>query len=337
MLVLAALSLACRLAVPPLQTPPMLPMSDSAHSEEVSIATSVGAVHGTLLLPGAATHEPVVLLIAGSGPTDRDGNNPLLGGPGHGPASLKLLAEALANNGIASLRYDKRGVGASKISEADMRSPSFEGFVSDAAAWIAKLRTDPRFSRVVVAGHSEGSLLGALAVQRFAGTRLISLDGAGRPAAQILREQLANAPAPIPAEADSIIAELSAGRTVASVPGPLMSVFYPAVQPYEISWFKYDPAAEIAKLSAPVLIIQGNNDVQIPVADGHRLAAAAGPHGRLVVVDSMTHVLKLAGSDQQSQMRTYTDPDIPLAPQLVSAVVDFIRTQAAVPANPDHR
>jgi fermentation-respiration switch protein FrsA (DUF1100 family) len=124
------------------------------------------------------------------------------------------------------------------------------------------------------------------------------------------------------------MAELNAGRTVAAVPQQLMAVFNPGVQPYEISWFKYDPAVEIAKLSAPVLIIQGANDIQVSLEQGQRLADSAAANGKLVVIDSMTHVLKLAGPDMAAQQRTYTDPTLPIAPALVDAVVTFVRTPA---------
>lgn len=302
---------------------------DSTRNEQVSITTPGGTVHGTLLLPPVAGKVPVVLLIAGSGPTDRDGNSPLLTG---GPASLRLLAEALAHSGIASVRYDKRGVGASRSAIGDPRALRFDDYVSDAAEWLKQLGADPRFSRVVVAGHSEGALIGTIAAAQIPGVPVISIDGAGRRAPEVIHDQLLAAHMPV-AIADSIMAELSAGRTVNSVPTPLLSLFSPVVQPYEISWFRYDPAVEIARLAAPVLIIQGANDAQVPVTDARRLADSAGANGRLVVIDSMTHVLKLAGPDPESQALTYHDPSIPIAPALVDAIVKFVRAPTAATAH----
>jgi predicted alpha/beta hydrolase len=145
---------------------------------------------------------PVVLLISGSGPTDRDGN-----GPGLTPASLRQLAESLATRGIATLRYDKRGVGGSAtamIPEAQLR---FKNFADDAASWIAKLKADHRFSRVIVAGHSEGALLGLLALQSQPADAYISLEGPARPANEVLHDQLAKQlPPDLLTESDTILA-----------------------------------------------------------------------------------------------------------------------------------
>lgn len=302
--------------------------ADSMRSEQVSIHMPGGLVYGTLLLPPGSGKVPVLLLIAGSGPTDRDGNSPLLAG---GPASLRLLAEALAQNGIASVRYDKRGVGASRAAIADPRALRFDDYVDDAANWVQQLRADSRFTQVVVAGHSEGALLGTIAAARLGHVPVITIDGAGRRAPEVIHDQLLAAHLEV-APADSIMAALSAGRTVDAVPVGLMSLFSPAVQPYEISWFRYDPAVEIAKLAAPVLIIQGANDAQVSVADARRLASSAGARGKLVVIDSMTHVLKLAGSDPESQARTYHDPSLPIAGALVEAIVAFVHSPTVVAA-----
>lgn len=315
------------LLLSPSARPGDLQRSDSASSEAVSLPTSSGAIAGTLLHPQqrGTTKPPVVLIISGSGPTDRDGNTPMLSGKA---SSLRLLAEALAANGIASVRYDKRGIGASKPVVRNYGALTFDDYVSDAAAWIAKLHSDGRFSRVIVAGHSEGALIGTIAAARFPDVVMISLDGAGDPAAAALKAQFANAPKELAVKADSILSVLESGRRVDSVPAPLRPYFDASVQGYEISWFKYDPAREISKLRQPVLIVQGTNDSQISAAQANRLAAAAGSNGRLVLVDSMTHELKLAGSDQASQMRTYTDPNLPIAPALVKEIVEFIAQSA---------
>jgi alpha/beta superfamily hydrolase len=122
---------------------------------EILLKTPTGTLSGTLLIPGEISKYPVALIIAGSGPTDRDGNNTSMKNN-----SLKLLATSLAEHQIASLRYDKRGIGASReaaISEADLR---FEDFIEDARDWIGLLIKDKRFSEVIVIGHSEGSLIG---------------------------------------------------------------------------------------------------------------------------------------------------------------------------------
>jgi len=260
-------------------------------------------------------------LISGSGPTDRNGNTVGLPGPNN---SLKLLAEALAQRGIASVRYDKRGVGGSRGALTSEVALRFDMLADDAAQWVRQMRLDHRFSSITVAGHSEGSLLGMLATERAKADAYISLEGPGRSAMTVLHEQLtARAPAALAQQSDRIMAELSAGRTVDSVPPELAALFRPSVQPYLISWFKYDPAQELAKLTVPVLIVQGTTDIQVSVQDAHNLSTAV-PRAQAVIIDGMNHVLKLVPPDMNAQMKSYSDPSLPVAPQLVDAVATFV-------------
>lgn len=294
----------------------------TCNSDSLHVATLAGDLEGSLLCPTTPAPWPAVLLIAGSGPTDRNGNSLGLPGPNN---SLQLLAEALAQRGIASVRYDKRGIGGSRAamgSEADLR---FDMFADDAAAWVRRMRLDPRLSTITVVGHSEGSLLGMLAARQAGADAYVSLEGAGRSASTVIHDQLVTrAPAPLAAQADSIMAEIDAGRTVDSVPSALMALFRPSVQPYLISWFRYDPAKEVARLHVPVLIVQGTTDIQVAEQDA-RLLASADPHAKLVIVDGMNHVLKLVPSDMTQQMKSYSDPSLPVAPQLVDAVASFVK------------
>jgi pimeloyl-ACP methyl ester carboxylesterase len=291
------------------------------NSDTVHISTPAGLIAGSVLCPSAPAPWPAVLLISGSGPTDRNGNSPLLPGQNN---SLRMLAEALATRGIASVRYDKRGIGASRVamgSEADLR---FEMFADDAAAWTQQLRADRRFSTVTVAGHSEGSLLGMLAARKANADAYISIAGVGRPADQVLHDQLvAGAPAALVAEADRAMALLVAGKTADGISPSLAAIFRPSVQPYIISWFRYDPSAELRKLNVPVLIAQGTTDFQVAVKDA-RLLAAADPKATLVIVEGMNHVLKMVSADQAAQVKSYSDPALPVAPQLVDAIATFV-------------
>ena len=269
-------------------------------------------------MPPGAGPFPAVLVIAGSGPTDRDGNQ-----PGVKNDSLKLLGRALAARGIAALRYDKRNAGQSataSLREEDLR---FEDFVSDAAEWIALLRRDRRVRGLSLIGHSEGSLIGMLAVKQAKADAFVSLEGPGRNAAAALHEQLDRALAPdLRAASDRILGELSAGRTVKEVPARLLFIFRPSLQPYLISWFKYDPASEIAGLRIPVLIVQGTTDIQVPVEDAKRLASAA-KDARLHLIDGMNHVLKRAATLAEQQA-SYVDSTIPIDPRSVETIAEFL-------------
>ena len=287
----------------------------------VTLTTKTGVLHGTLLIPtGTKSPMPVALIIAGSGPTDRDGNSPLLPGKNN---SLKMLADALGQHGIATLRYDKRGVGASAGAmgqESDLR---FTTYVDDAVDWLEWLRADPRFSQRIVIGHSEGSLIGVLAAQRSSVSHVVSVAGAGRPIEEVLDEQLSRMLSPeLLGDTRRILAELKTGRAVESVPPQLAAIFRPSVQPYMISWLPIDPAREVGRLTVPVLVVQGTTDIQVNNADADRLANG---HSRATVetIEGMNHVLKEV-RDPSQQAASYSDPALPLHPRLVESIATFV-------------
>ncbi len=299
--------------------------------EAVKLETLSANLYGTLLLPRSKRKVPVVLLVAGSGPTDRDGNSPLLNGSNN---SLKLLAESLAEQGIASLRYDKRGVGetgkemllAAQKTNVMPREEDllFDAYIDDAVLWGQKLRGDKRFSTVTIAGHSEGSLIGMVAAGKMKADAFISIAGAGRPVNQILLEQLkAQLPPDLMKSAEDILSQLVADKKVESVPPALYVVFRPSVQPYMISWLRLDPAKEIAKLKIPVLITQGTTDLQATAQDV-KLLAAANPSAKVSLVEGMNHVFKAVSSDREKQVASYSDPTLPVVPELTNAISRFI-------------
>jgi len=294
--------------------------------QPINLDTPGGSVAGTLALP-AAGKVPVVLIVAGSGPTDRDGNSAML--PGHND-SLKMLAAALADAGFASMRYDKRGIAASRAAAPDESALRFDTYVDDAAAWIAKLKADPRFSQVAVLGHSEGALIGMLAARQAGAAAYVSVAGVAQRPGAVLRRQLAGKlPPDLAAANERILAAIERGETVADVPPPLAAMYRPSVQPYLVSWMRYDPAHELAALRMPVLIVQGTTDIQVGV-DQAELLKAAKPDAVLAVIPGMNHVLKAVPLEPQRQQASYGDPAQPLAPQLMPAIVGFLRGVPAV-------
>jgi uncharacterized protein len=295
-------------------------------SEPIHLDTGTGVLQGTLELPTTKPPYPVVLLIAGSGPTDRDGNSAMLPGKND---SLRMVAQEMAAHGIASLRYDKRGIGESKVEGLKEENLLFQTYVDDAVRWGKLLREDKRFCSLIIAGHSEGSLIGLLTAQEISADGYISLEGPGQPAGQLLLHQLEARPisADSSKELESIVQTLEQGHRVDQVPGPFAAIFRPSVQPYLISWFRYDPAKEIAKLRMPVLLIQGTTDIQVGVDDAKRLAGADAK-ARLTVIDGMNHVLKRVPADSVQQRASYGDPSLPLAPGLMDEITNWINQPA---------
>ena len=297
-------------------------------STEIVLPSQPAPLHGTLLTPPGAS--AVAVILPGSGPTDRDGNRPM----GVAAGTYRLLAEGLADQGIATLRIDKRGIAASAAAgpaEADLR---FDAYAADARAWAAEAAARAGKPCAWLIGHSEGALVALKAVaggddpesSKVCG--LILLAGAGRPAGVVLREQLTALPDPLKTQAYDALTELEAGRTVAEPPAALAALFRPSVQPYLISWLPLDPAMLLAAYDGPVFIGQGTTDIQVGVIDAQALAAA-DPDATLKLWDGVNHVLKTAPADRAGNLATYADPDLPLAPGVTQDVAAFIRTNAA--------
>jgi pimeloyl-ACP methyl ester carboxylesterase len=298
------------------------PINDPSLAESpFTLKTLAGTLSGTLTIPKDVSGKvPVVLIIAGSGPTDRNCNSTL----GLKTDAFKYLAEGLGKAGIASLRYDKRGIGQSVSSQKEIDT-KFSDMYDDAGSIIAKLQEDTRFSKVIVLGHSEGALVGMIAcysAENIGG--FISISGPGRAGDVILAEQMKSAPPSVAAEFKTITDSLRKGKTVPKVDPALYSLARPSVQPYLMSEIFIDPVRVIKKIKLPILIIQGNHDVQVSVTDAELLKKAKS-EATLKIIDGMNHVLKQAPADRQQNLATYNDPSLPLSPELVPDIVDFIK------------
>lgn len=276
---------------------------------------------GTLALPKEGPARSLgILIIAGSGPTDRDGN-----GPGLTSDLYRKLAHGLAAAGYRVLRYDKRGIGGSRAlvtREEDLR---FDDFVGDAGVAMAALAARPDVSGVVVLGHSEGALIGTRLAQRMPPAGLILLSGPGRSMGAVLRAQFEAAPMPDALRADAlrIIAALETGQEVAEVPPLLAAAFRPSVQPYVMSQIAIDPAAALGAVAAPVLLVGAGRDIQVGPEDLDRLAAAK-PDARVARLAAANHVFVEAPEDRAGNIARYNAPDAPLDPGLMPALTGFL-------------
>lgn len=284
----------------------------------VTVKTNSGILEGTLITAKTESIKRVALIIAGSGPTDRDGNSPSMVNN-----SLKMLANELAKKGISSLRYDKRGIGKSKSSGLQESELRFENYIDDAKSWIEYLDNLNSFRKIIVIGHSEGSLIGMVVSQQESVDQFVSISGAGQPIADTILEQLKAQPSFVLEQSLPIINKLQQGKIVEHIPTFLNSLFRPSVQPYMISWFKYDPQKEIAKLDKPVLIVQGATDIQVSLHNAEKLVAA-NKHANKVIIQKMNHIFKDVSIDRQSNLLTYNKPDLPIKPELVTVINEFI-------------
>jgi hypothetical protein len=269
---------------------------------------------------------PVVLIIPGSGPTDRDGDNPM----GITAAPYRLLADALASKGISSVRIDKRGMFGSKAAIRDPNKVTIADYATDTHSWVAAIRKRTGVKCVWVLGHSEGSLVALAAAQQpdsICG--VISVSGAGRKLSDVIREQLRSNPAnaSLLDQAMPAIDKLEEGQhvDVTGMNPALLRLFAPQVQDFLIDDIRHDPATLAASIKVPLLIIQGERDIQVSTADARALAAAQ-PKAKLVLIPAMNHVLKDVASDERAaNLATYSDSSLPVDSALVDAIVSFVK------------
>ncbi len=293
-------------------------------ASDVSAPGPQGPLRGTLLAPQGEPRA-TILVIPGSGPTDRDGNNPM----GVSAAPYRLLAEAMAEQGIATVRIDKRGLFGSAAA-GNANAVTVSEYVSDIRSWIGAVRAQTGADCIWLLGHSEGALLALATAAENADDvcGLVLVSGVGRRMSDVLREQLPNSQfAPHQDAAMSIIERLERGEWVdaAAIEPALMPLFAPPIQDYLIDMFSHDPAVLAGRVQVPVLIVHGLSDLQTTEADARRLASA-NPRARLVLLAGVNHVLKhVEGDDRAANVASYADPALPLAEGVAEAIVEFVR------------
>jgi pimeloyl-ACP methyl ester carboxylesterase len=310
------------------------------------VEVSGGKLRGSLLLPAGEGPFPLVILIAGAGTTDRNGNNYNV--PGRNDALL-LLARALRAEGVASYRYDKRGSGESYALQGREEDSRFSDYVDDASFVLNAFEPDPRFSRIVLAGHTEGALVAAaVASEPFLslggaasrespqdpdGTKLaglVLLCATGRTAAETVETALADTPAPLKPEAAAIMSALKSGKTYPSPSSYFADFFRPSFQPYLASWFSYDIKSDLAAFRGEVALVQGNMDFQVSLAEFDILHRVR-PEAPAFVLPDMNHALKAVSGDLEENYRSFSDPSFPLADGL-AAIIAAVAKGSGLPS-----
>ena len=280
---------------------------------EVSISKWID---GTLLSPIGIQKQALAIIIAGSGPTNRNGNQNFLKNN-----SLKKLAEGLSNSGIATFRYDKRIVKQIRKGNVD-KNIMFDDFVTDASDVIDYFKAKEVYSKIYVIGHSQGSLVGMLSAKdRSDG--FISLAGAGQNIGDVLVEQAAQMDPKLGKETQPIVEQLKQGKTVTDYPSALASVFSADIQPFMIAWMTYNPTEIIKELEMPILIINGTKDLQVSESEA-KLLKEANEKATLIIIENMNHVLFEIKGDDLENSKSYNESFRPISPKLVSSIIKFI-------------
>lgn len=284
--------------------------------KEIEVPVKGGSLKGTLMEPTDASGT-LAIIVAGSGPTDRNGNNPQAGENN----SLKLIAESLAEAKVSSFRYDKRGIAKSADLVKKEEDLIFTDYSDDIVQIAAHFKD---FKKIVLIGHSEGAMLVSVAEKDLPSlSGLVMVAGIGTPADETLKRQLKASGEDIYARSLPIIDSLKSGQKVEGIPADLFMLFRPSVQPYLISWFKFDPSEVMKGVKARTLILQGDNDIQVGVEDA-KILHESKPDSELFIIPGMNHVLKEAPADREGNLKTYSDPTLPLDPEFKEKLIDFV-------------
>jgi len=273
-------------------------------------------IEGTLLSPNADKQASLAIIISDYGPTDRNGNQNF-----QKNNILKKLGTALAENGIASFRYDKRTVKQIRRNVIN-NNISFVDFVTDAKAVIAYFKTQNTYSKLYVIGHGQGSLIGILASDEYV-DGLVSIGGSAKNIGDVIVSQINATARQYVEETKKVIQSLKEGKTTRDFPPALGSMFNFETQPFMISWIAHEPLEIIQNLTIPIAIINGTKDLQVPIEDAKQLADAA-KNAQLYTIENMNHVLFTIQGDNLENSKSYNESFRPLNAELVEHIVNFI-------------
>ncbi len=288
-------------------------------SEDLLIMNDSVKLPGTLTYNSELKSQPLVIFVHGSGNVDRNGNQMMMNANAN---YIKMLNDSLVSKGIAFYRYDKRTATQSNLKFL-MNGMSFDGFVEDVNLTINKFKNDNRFSSIILIGHSQGALVSML-VDHAHVDKYISLAGPSHSVDKTIigqvRRQNGDSIATI---VESHFKELATTGSIEKVDPNLISLFNKPTQPFMASWMKYNPTEEIKKVNLPILILNGDKDIQVSVDDAERLHEV-NKKSEKVIIENMNHVLKTIENDSEN-LPSYSSPDFPLSQKLVSTIEAFIK------------
>lgn len=303
----------------------LLLLSSSVVAQDITLLSQDITINrfidGTLLIPNDSNIEeiPLAIIIAGSGPTDRNGNQNFMQNN-----ALKKLAESLSKNGIATFRYDKRSVKLIRQGNTDIEI-MFDDFIADAVSVLDYFKTKYNFKSISIIGHSQGSLIGMVAAQQGADS-FISIAGAGNTIDEVIVEQVELTAPMFTEDTKRVFAVLKEGKTTTDFPPALTSFLSVDVQPFMSNWMSYDPKHEIDQLDIPILIINGSKDLQVSESEA-RLLYENTKNADIVIIDKMNHVLVPIEGDALENSKSYNESGRKLSSDLIDSIVNFVKNE----------
>lgn len=276
-------------------------------------------ISGSYIEVNADQNAALAILIQGSGPTDRYGNQTNMKSD-----HSKMLYQALNEKGINTFSYDKRSIKMMRNKQTSDET-LFDDFVNDQIDVIHYFE-EKGHQNILLIGHSQGSLIAILDAQKTDINSLISLAGTSKPFHKILIEQIAKKMPQLKDETEAIFNKLLKNEEIkVSDNQVLASIFAKQNQKFLANYIKYDPVVEIKKLEElPILIINGDDDLQVPVSDAEALDAAT-KNSELLIIKNMNHVFKIIEGDEQDNLTSYTDPSHPISEKLINTIEKFIK------------
>ncbi|WP_405567848.1 alpha/beta hydrolase [Polaribacter sp. Asnod6-C07] len=267
-------------------------------------------------LPGTLTYSQeksaLIIWVHGSGAVDRNGNQ---------AQYIKQFRKAVNQENIAFFSFDKRTANPKNSNIIQQDGIIFNDFVSDIKEVVNHFKNDNRFTEIILAGHSQGSLIAMLALENV--DKYISIAGAGETIDKTLVKQISKQSPIYGALTEKYLKELKETGKIKEIDPNLMSLFAPQNQPFLSSWITLKPTEEIKKITIPTLIVNGDKDFQVLVTDAENLKAAK-PDAKIVIIKNMNHILKDIQKNEDN-LASYTNPNFTISEQLIKTIVEFVK------------
>ncbi|MEO9570317.1 MAG: alpha/beta hydrolase [Polaribacter sp.] len=275
--------------------------------------------NGVIELPGTLTFtqekSPLIIWVHGSGNVDRNGNQQPIIKANY----IKQFRDSINKKGIAFYSYDKRTSNI-KNKESLLKGVTFLDYVTDLQKAITHFKNDKRFSKIILLGHSQGSLVAMLTAKEV--DQFISVAGAGMSADKVIIKQIQEKAPFLDSITQAHFKELAKTGEIKEINPMLLSIFAKQNQSFLSSWIQFNPSKEIEKITIPTLIINGDSDLQVKITDAEILHSS-NKNSKLVIIKKMNHVLKKVNTVTENQS-SYLKADFPLSQKLIETIVNFV-------------